>query len=104
MRLDYRPTNKELRRSPFFLKILQLTIKGTFETHTIKRHVSIKRHQLQPSTIPHQPQNLRRVQNQPNVVERRRHEAPRADPPLPVLILERLLQQQRREKDADAGD
>ena len=71
--------------------------------HTIKRHVPVKRHQLERTT-PHQTQNLCRIQNQPNVVERGRHEAAGADPPLPVLVLERFLQEQRREKDTDAWD
>lgn len=71
------------------------------QIRTIKRHIPIKRHQLQRPT-PHQTQNLRRIQDQPNIVERRRHEAARADPPLSVLILKRLFQQQRREKDPDA--
>ena len=70
---------------------------------TIKRHVPVESHQLQ-RTPPHQAQHLRRIQNQPDVVERRGHEAARADPPLPVLVPERFLQEQGREEDADARD
>lgn len=67
----------------------------------VERDVPVERRQPQVPVRRHGHQ-LRRVEDQPHVVERRRHEPPRRDVPLAVLELEGRLQRQPREEVADA--
>lgn len=68
----------------------------------VKRHITIKRHKFEPTTT-HQTHDLRRIEDQPHIVETRRHESAKRDPPLLILIAESILQRQRSEECPHGG-
>lgn len=69
----------------------------------VERDVAVKGHEADLASV-HEAHELRGVQNQPDIVERRRDETAAADETALILVVERLLEQQRGKEHAHGGD